>query len=112
REPLSSVYGSEAVSGVINIISRRGSPDSAVSSEFRIGNFGMQEFQGSARGQWKSFQYSIGGSYLDIGEQVESDSFSPGTIAFQSGLSLTTKSVLNFTSRYQDFDASGFPENG
>ncbi len=79
RGPLSSLYGSDAVAGVINIIPRRGSG----TTEFQVGaeggNFTTRDINASATGSVKNFDYALGGSYLAIGPQVEKDPFSLST---------------------------------
>lgn len=112
RGPLSSLYGSEAMSGVINIISRNGAGKPQVSLRGLLGNFDAREAGVGSQGAVDKFRYSLGASYFDIGEQVEKDSYSLGTFAFRSGVQFTKTQALNFTVRLQDKNSAGFPENG
>jgi vitamin B12 transporter len=111
RGPLSSLYGSEAISGVINIISRHGEGKPSYAVQGLVGNFASRQLGVGGQGERNWFHYSFGGSYLDVGEQVEKDQFSLGTISFTSDFEIGSQSTLRFTSRYQDTNSAGFPEN-
>ncbi len=112
RGPMSSLYGSEGIGGVINIITRSGGGEPYLSVEGTLGNFGSSRagFQSGGKLSW--VDYSLSGSYFDIDEQIENDGFSVGTVAFKSALPFGAGKVLQFTTRYQDSRSSGFPENG
>ena len=112
RGPLSSLYGSEAMSGVINVISRTGSGKPQVSLRGLLGNFDAREASVASQGQINKFSYSLGGSYFDVGDQVEKDNYSLGTFAFRSAVQFTKQQALNLTVRFQDKNSAGFPENG
>lgn len=109
RGPLSSVYGSDAIGGVINFVSRRGAKKSVLDVSGELGSFLRRQARVSAAGTWKALQYSFGGSFLDVGEQVESDPYSAGSAAFGGSLSLGQNRVLEFTVRYLDSHSAGFP---
>ncbi|MCI0605198.1 TonB-dependent receptor [bacterium] len=112
RGPLSSVFGSEAISGVMNIVSRKGAGPLKLFLEARAGNFGSQEVRTGIQGQHLKWSYAFSGSYFDIDEQTAQDTLNRKTAALFSSLDLGTGRVLNFTTRYTGSDASGFPENG
>ncbi len=112
RGPLSSLYGSEAISGVINIISRQGSGPASLFAEARYGRFDSEEFRAGFQGQLSRWTYSFSGSYYDVDEQVISDSHSLKTGAFQSGFDFDSDHRIRITGRVQESDRSGFPENG
>jgi iron complex outermembrane receptor protein/vitamin B12 transporter len=112
RGPLSSLYGSEAIGGVINIISHQGSGKPGFNVFGDVGSFNSLRVGGGSSGKVGLFDYSLGASYFDISEQVESDSFSLGTVSLASGLDLGASRVLRFTLRYSDSSVEGFPSNG
>jgi vitamin B12 transporter len=112
RGPLSSLYGSEAVSGVINIISRAGSGTPALELAVSGGNFGAGEARIGSSGSVGRLSYSLSGSYYRIGEQIGNDSFRLGTVAQHTAWTLGKNKVLQSVLRYQNSDASGFPPNG
>ncbi|HEX3683258.1 MAG TPA: TonB-dependent receptor [Bryobacteraceae bacterium] len=109
RGPLSSVYGSDAIAGVVNFISRKGSkvPVLDVSGEF--GSFFRRQAQLAAAGTWKALQWSSGGTFLDVGQQVLNDAYSAGSLDFSGSVSLGPNRVLEFGARWLDDRAEGFP---
>ncbi|MFH1077111.1 MAG: TonB-dependent receptor [Pseudomonadota bacterium] len=63
RGPASVLYGDNAVSGVINIITKKpkDEPETRVSTSF--GSFNTQENRASTLGSYKQLEYLLGGSY-------------------------------------------------
>lgn len=112
RGPLSSMYGSEAISGVINIISRRGQGPPSFTAEGLLGNFAARQARGGSQGEIKGFSYSLSASHFANGEQVEKDPFSLTTLAFNSFLPMGKEKLLRFTTRLHKSKAAGFPDHG
>ncbi len=68
RGPRSSVWGSEALGGVIHIFTRKGSGDTPrYSLNVGAGSFNTQEVTAGISGEYKKFNYSAAISYLDSG---------------------------------------------
>ena len=63
--PQSPLYGSDAVGGVINIITRRGRSSPGAGLRLMGGSFGTHRESAYARGAGRFYDYSIGGSWLD-----------------------------------------------
>ena len=99
RGPLSSIYGSDAIGGVINFISRRGTKNPSLDVSGELGSFLRRQAKVSAAGTWKALQYSASGSWLDVGQQVEDDGYSVASLAFNGSLSLGPNRVLEFVAR-------------
>jgi outer membrane cobalamin receptor len=112
RGPLSSLYGSDAVGGVINFISRRAVKSPALDGGAEAGNFGRAQGRLGSGGQWKSLGYSFSGSFVRVGDQVYQDSYSLGTVALHTALGLGPNRVLEFVARYQERRSAGLPSNG
>ena len=112
RGPMSSLYGSEGIGGVINILTRGGGDVPHFSVEGALGNFGSGRAGFQSGGKLGGIDWSLSGSYFDIDEQIENDDFSVGTFSFKSALPLGDGKALQFTTRYQDSRSRGFPENG
>ena len=112
RGPMSALYGSEGIGGVINIITRSGDSEPHFSLNGMLGNFGSGQAGFRTGGKLDWVDYSLSGSYFDIDEQTEKDGLSLGTLSFKSSLPFGPDKVLQFTTRYQDSRSSGFPENG
>lgn len=71
RGPQSMLYGSDAMGGVINVITKRGEGASQLRADFTGGSYGTAREAISASGGGKTAYYSVGASYL------QSDGFSP-----------------------------------
>ena len=112
RGPLSSVYGSEAVDGVINVISRSGQGKQSMEVGGFGGNFEAAEGHFGSSGQIGKLGYSTSGSYFRIGEQTGNDAFHLLTGAFHSQLPIGTNKTLDTTLRYEGGHADAFPPNG
>ncbi len=112
RGPLSSLYGSEAMSGVINILSKRGATGPRLDLAADYGSFDSRRAEVHASGKAGILCFSGGASYKDLDEQVEQDSFSLGSAALSADAQIASRSLLTFTARYYSKQASGFPENG
>ena len=111
RGPLSSIYGSEAVSGVINIISRRDAKPT-VDLQAEGGGFGSGQGAITARGGSQKTSYGMSGSYFNIGDQVKSDAFSLGTAAADIRFEPGANKAFQAQIRYQHDQDSSFPING
>jgi len=111
RGPLSSIYGSEAVSGVINIISRRDAKPT-VELQAEGGGFGSGQAVVTARGSHQKISYGVSGSYFNISDQVKSDAFSLGMAAADVRFEPGSNKSLEAQIRYQHDQDSSFPING
>ncbi|HEY6968718.1 MAG TPA: TonB-dependent receptor [Candidatus Angelobacter sp.] len=111
RGPLSSLYGSEAVSGVINIISRS---ESKLSGDVTLegGNLGTGKAGVALRGSDGRASYGVSGSYLNVSEQVLDDEFALGTLAGNFRFEASSNKLFDTQVRYQHDLDSSFPMNG
>ena len=110
RGPLSAVYGSEAVTGVINILTRPGQEKSDQRIRLAGGRFGYTREVLQARGSLERLFYSLSLSHTRNDAQVEGDQFELGT----GGWHFKTKEAfplnIQFTGQYTITDIRGFPE--
>ena len=67
RGPASALYGSDAVSGVIHILTRRGAGRPVVDASFRAGSYGTRQWQGAFSGgsAMLSYAFSVGRNDTD-----------------------------------------------
>jgi vitamin B12 transporter len=110
--PLSSGYGSEAMSGVVNVITKPTHYESNVTGGVETGSFGTAGVNLGAEGLAGRLGYKLSGSFLRVGEQVESDAFSASTFSLASDYSHSSSTLVSWTARWIQFDRSGFPEGG
>jgi vitamin B12 transporter len=110
--PLSSVYGSEAVSGVVNIISRKGEGNGEINFEGEIGNFESRLGRISLGRASGNSSYSLEGSYLGMENQSEQEHYSLGSIALAATHGFGNEKTLQFSLRLDDAQFQGFPPNG
>lgn len=110
RGPLSAVHGSDALSGVINIITREGGEKPAADIQVSGGRFGHVRALGQARGRLGELDYALSGSYLDNGEPVEGSALINKTFQANMGLPLTDTIELRGVWRYADTHSEAFPD--
>ena len=67
RGPVSALYGSDAVSGVVHVLTRRGRGAPAANLSFRAGSFGTRQWRGGASGGagLLSWSFSLGRTDTD-----------------------------------------------
>ncbi len=109
RGPLSSVYGSDAIGGIINFISRKGSKTSILDISGELGTFLRRQIKVDTAGTWKALQYSAGATWLDVGPQVADDAYSVGSLSLNGSLNLGPNRILDFTARWLNDESAGFP---
>ena len=74
KGPFSSLYGSNAMGGVINIISKKRKTDGVdIVPMFKLGNYDFREGGGSIFGRKGKFSYSLNGSYRTIDNHYRRD---------------------------------------
>jgi vitamin B12 transporter len=112
RGPLSSNYGSEAMSGVINVITKPAEYESEVIAGLETGSFGTTGVNLRAEGSRGALGYKLSGAFLRVGDQVESDAFSTSTFSVASNYAHNADSTMSWTVRWIQFQGSSFPPNG
>ncbi len=63
RGPRSSLYGSDAIGGVIQIFTRRGAGNAAPSLDYSVGSHGFQQVDGGVSGSTGGLSYAASGGY-------------------------------------------------
>jgi outer membrane cobalamin receptor len=110
RGPLSVLYGSEAMSGVINIITRQGSAEPVITAAAAGGSDNYVRTLMQWRGQLGEADYALSGSYLDNGEPVEGSEFRSTALQANLGVPLSDTMELRWGWGYTRSDSEAFPE--
>ncbi|MBI3600312.1 MAG: TonB-dependent receptor [Nitrospinae bacterium] len=100
----SAIYGSEAIGGVINIITKEGKDKAESDISFRGGNYETYKESLFHSGKKKEISYSIGLSRLDAGGSIYTGRFSGNTLSGKIKFPVGDYSVLQFNSFYYDHD--------
>ena len=111
RGPASAVYGSDAVGGVINIISRRGDGTLDAGLQAEGGSFGYVRAAGHVGGPIGGATGNIGLSYTDNGMPVEGSSLKSTALDGALALPQIAGTAIHFTGRYSDSKATSFPDS-
>lgn len=116
RGSMSSIYGSEAMAGVINIVTAPPAlPDGkavGILAEGGVGSFQSGDIRAAVSGQSGPLGYVLSGSHFQVGEQIESDKSSLNTVGLAGTLAAGERTQLRFTSRLMDGESRQFPANG
>lgn len=108
RGPQSGLYGSNALGGVINIVTRGGKGPLELSARSEAGSFGTFDYAARASGgndrAWGSLSYherhAMGFDVSPIGN--ENDGATLKTVMAKGGVKIADGLVLDFTMRYSD----------
>lgn len=112
RGPASVVYGSDAVAGVIQIFTRRGSGRMTGSAEVRAGSYGTIEASADARGGGTSTAYSIGAAARETdGTLPFNNGYRSHVGSARLGLAPWRAGAIDLTARHTD-GTYHFPTDG
>jgi vitamin B12 transporter len=105
RGPQSTLYGADAIGGVVNIITKKGQGKVAQGSiEEQLGNYGTWINRGTGYGQWKILDYSFAGSYAESDGHFRNDAADQKALSGRVGLTLPYDSSLSFIARWNRTD--------
>jgi vitamin B12 transporter len=100
RGPQSTLYGADAIGGVVHIITKRGQgPFSAfASSEF--GNYDTMRHQAGFSGGYRLLDYAVSGSWSESKGQFKNDGFEQRGFTARVGITLPADGHLGLSLRY------------
>ncbi len=114
RGPQSLLYGSDAMGGVVNIITKRGNGPTTARISGMGGSFGTARTGVNASGGDDLKYFSIGGSYLqtdgisqasELLGNTERDGFKNGTVTGRFGITPSELVNVDYVFRYTDYDS-------
>jgi outer membrane cobalamin receptor len=111
RGPVSVVHGADAVSGVINIITRRGNRRSAKDVEVWLGGFGYGRVLLQANGVHRETDYALSISSTDDGDPVEGSKFRGRAFNANVGHVLSDNMEIRSIMRAADSYLESFPDD-
>ncbi|HYB69769.1 MAG TPA: TonB-dependent receptor [Candidatus Bathyarchaeia archaeon] len=113
RGPQSTLYGADAMGGVVNIITRRGSGgpfQASVSQE--VGNYDTLVTRSTVYGAYKIFNYALSASHFESNGQTTNDGTNDNALNVRLGLDkLPWDTSLSFIFRWNKND-TGVPVEG
>jgi vitamin B12 transporter len=112
RGPQSTLYGADAIGGVVNIITRKGAGRPFASSvETSVGNYDTLQNKISVSGAYKLFDYALSGFHFESRGQLKNDDSNVDAGNLRFGVSLPFDSSLSVVYRYNKAD-TGVPIKG
>jgi len=103
RGPQSALYGADALSGVINIITRKGEGDPRIVVSAQGGNLDNNLESFSVSGSASNFNYSVAASHFGTAniDGVTNDRYDNSVFSARAGFSIEDELDLSFIFRYQ-----------
>ncbi len=99
--PASALYGADAVAGVVQIFTRRGSGPPTLDVDARGGTYGTRDGTATVRGGTTLVGYSVGGGWHSSdGTAPFNNSYSNGDLSGSLQLRPDSQSEVSLTSRY------------
>lgn len=119
RGPQSTLYGSDAVGGVINIVTRRGAGTPQVHGSAEFGSFNTKQLTSGISGGGDRYNFALSGVMFDTDGvsaaseargNTEADAYRNRTVAGTLGLRPLDNLEINFVGRWQraHLDTDGF----
>lgn len=99
--PASALYGADAVSGVIQIFTRRGGGPATLDADVRAGTYASRDASVSLRGGDRTAAYSVGGGWHGTdGVAAFNNAYTNGDLNGSLQLRPDSQSQLSLTARY------------
>ncbi|MHC4876760.1 MAG: TonB-dependent receptor plug domain-containing protein [Planctomycetota bacterium] len=120
RGSQSAIYGSDAIGGVINIVTKRGDGEPSLTTTFEGGSFGTFRQSTSVSGGDDRHWFSFAGDWFQtdgfsaFAGGSENDGYENGTLSGRAGMFVTDNLDVDVVWRYQDSDSDfdGFLADG
>jgi vitamin B12 transporter len=100
RGPQSTLYGADAIGGVVNIITRKGQGPPQGSVWVEGGSYGTVREQANVQGSLGGFNYNVSGSRYDTRGHLDNDDSDLTSFNGRIGYDFPWKGELSFAARY------------
>ncbi len=110
RGPLSAFYGSEAMAGAINLVTKSHAKDSNVHVLVEGGRFDSRKGLVQGSGSVGPFSANLSYSHSRNEEQVEKDAFSQHAVGWNFSMDSKSDWDIRLTGLYSDSSVRSFPE--
>lgn len=110
RGAQSAIYGSDALAGVINIITRRPSSGHTQQVKTELGEHDYYNVAASALGRLDNFDYTVAVAKRDDGEPVQGSTRKTDSANLRLGWQPTGEQTLSVAYRYLEGDRTSYPE--
>ena len=107
----STLYGADAIGGVVNIITKKGTGPFSATTENAVGNYDTFQNRLTINGAWKIVNYSLYGSHFESNGQFTNDNDNNNAAGGRIGITLPYDSYLSVVYRYNKND-TGVPVKG
>jgi vitamin B12 transporter len=108
RGPQSTLYGADAIGGVVNIITRRGQGPPTAWTTQEVGNYDTLRSTAGVSGSKGIFDYAIGLSHFESNGQFQNDGLNQDSFNARFGLSLPGQTTLSLATRWNQTN-TGLP---
>lgn len=102
RGPQSTLYGADAIGGVINIITKRGRGAPSAFANLEVGNYDTYRERAGISGANGPWDFSLGVSRLDFGGQFLNDDHQLTSVNGRLGYALPNRGEVALVARYSD----------
>jgi vitamin B12 transporter len=108
RGPQSTLYGADAIGGVVNIITRRGQGPFSLWGSQEVGNYDTLRTTTGFSGSYRIFDYAFETGHFESNGQTINDGVNQNSLNARFGLSLPAETTLSLAVRWNKTD-TGVP---
>src|SRR5262249_9879814 len=100
RGPQSTLYGADAIGGVVHIITKRGEGPFSAFASSEVGNYDTLRERAGFSGSYKIFDYSLGVSWLESNGQFRNEGSEQRAASARVGVALPADGHIGLAVRY------------
>ncbi len=100
RGPQSTIYGADAIGGVVHIITKRGQGPFSATASTEAGSYDTLRERFGFGGSYKIFDYAVSGSWLESNGQFRNDGSEQRALTGRFGIALPANGHLSLSARY------------